>query len=1323
MRTGLALVSMAAFVALLPSGCGDSGGAPIQRQPAPERAKAKPQAAAAPVAEPANAEPETTYWTGVVIANGLPKGVTHLMPLNAVRQRHVEVTVLDEKNREVRLLDARNHVETRWAVQQLGEDWFQVEVSDGQGRLQETWTVTESGRTLERRGPDGRWVDAHCARYKRVLNDQGQAIAERCQGHDGSNREDADGIFERRYEVNATGFVTSERGYDTYERPVALEAGRPGTDPALAVYVRRYERNMTGQPVEQTNWDIRGQPTDDAVGIHRRARSFSEAGDPTHLVTYAASGKRTGGATGVAETRWVYDDGRLAEVGYLDSNGKHTRNAIGIGRIVYKTDASGRVLREDFADEEGRPLVRADLGVAAIDNAYDEETGRHRVMRFLGSDGAPVVALGRGYAGLEWTYDEDGRVVEERRLGRDGEPIATEVGGWATRAFKRDLTGQLAEERYEDGYGDLVIGPDGWAVRQTTEQVAVETGAGTEVVIETLDTERKLTRARGAPYARVIERRDERGRVMERSYFDAHRDATVEPEGRVHKAMYEYNEAGDLSRVSYEGPDGLEAVHAQIGASQERITHDKFGRELKRERFDGQDQHVQGAGGWAIRERQYDELGRLTETRWLEGHEVSVGRSSDGLSREHRFYGIGNTLRQKAFYTANGDALHMSPGGYARESFELDAFDRVVAIETFDRAERPVIRDDLGYARAVRTLDELGRITEERYQDNTRGDVIVPKLGYAGIRRLFDEQGRVVKEIFLDPEGEPTFTPKGYAQRVLGYAGDTWTVKTETFLGPRGRPAFHQDGYSALERAVDAEGRTTRIKYLDTLGNPAVDKYGAAERTWTWAGPLLISLRTLGPSGEAVTAHNGTAGFDREYDPYGRMVKETAVDSGGLPTYDRETGCASTRWERDSVGDVVRTVCADATGQPMTGNAGWAVKEEQRDLHGWVTSVTLRDGANELVVGPQGWATRITLYDRRGWVVGEAFVGKDGTPTTLKGGYAGLQIERDGRGRVVRETHLDAVGEAVTRGSGWVARALRYDAHGRVIEESWVDAAGKPSRGGAPAILRRTYDTTGKLVETRHLDASGRATAGPDGWSTEILEHDERGRLIRRRFLDASGNAGNPRDGIAAVRYIIDRFGRVRETTYLDRALRPTNTRGPGDRAWAIDKSEFDRFGHKAEQSWFDAEGRPTLGPEGVHRIVWTWNERAQVVAQQRFTAPARPAPGGWARQTHTYDRFGRLAGIRYQDQMGRPSGVWNGVGRVHLTYDDGGRLRSMRYLDGSGKPKNAKVCYPGRYCGSAPVHEAVYVYEHDDTPVRMRLMDAQGRSSGTVQCSTGKCW
>ena len=181
-------------------------------------------------------------------------------------------------------------------------------------------------------------------------------------------------------------------------------------------------------------------------------------------------------------------------------------------------------------------------------------------------------------------------------------------------------------------------------------------------------------------------------------------------------------------------------------------------------------------------------------------------------------------------------------------------------------------------------------------------------------------------------------------------------------------PVSDDDDIYGVQFGYDADGRVTRIRYLDADGNVS--------------GCLLEY-----------------AGEDYEYDPEGRIVRITRVDSGGSPVI-WALSYVTQVIEYDETGRPSRIVCLDRSGNPMPspdfGNA---------------TGVSI-------------------VRDAQGNILRTVFLGTGGNPAACIGGFAEIRRTFDASGRATSESTYDADGNPVADQSGVYTYAYTYDGAG-----------------------------------------------------------------------------------------------------------------------------------------------------------------------------------------------------------------------------------------------------------------------------------------------------
>lgn len=970
-------------------------------------------------------------------------------------------------------------------------------------------------------------------------------------------------------------------------------------------------------------------------------------------------------------------------------------------------------------DDGGRAVSETCMGVAgaAIADRHGvakwtfelDELGRRVEARSWLNGGRPIAPLGQTYEGVKRVWDAHGVLIQRLRLGPSGRPVSVKVAGFTSEEWDHDASGRLIEHRYEDGAGKKVPGPAGWSVQARRYEPQ---GEGARVVIRHEDPSGALTRRAGDGVARVDEDRDAVNRLLSRSVFDVDGSPTVEGDVRAHRVVHTYDDAGRLASSAWFGVGGRPSTHPALGVHRREHSYDEAGHETALAYRDGLGALVAGSEGWARRVTRYNGDGKVEVIAYEGPDGQPVGRAEDGVARLFHFYGFEGRLMQIASSGTSGRPIARA-GGYGREVWEYDDQGRVSAEAWFDLLEAPMTHQGRDCARETLVYDAQGDVAERRCVDADGAPTISSVWDAAGVREERDGRGLVVRETWLDPQGAPMMTRRGYATKVTRYDA-RGAVFTVSLLDAQGRPTFGTEGWSEQRYTRDPQGREVSVRAVDTLGNLVADAYGVAQRQTTRAG-AWTKTRMLGVDGQPIGVAGGLSGRDVKRDAWGRVVAETALDVTGLPLRDPETGCATLETDYDAWGAPVLKRCKDPQGLLSLGRGGWASLVHGYDARGRGVSIERFDTAKQPVLGDGGWFKELRSYSDRGWLSRRVTLdleeGQVGSATVLS---------RDLQGRVVREQALGPADEPVMNAEGWSAKRLDYDALGRLISEGYT---GTDDISTTRQILRTRYGLGGRVVARRWLDANGAVALGPEGWAIERLTYDARGRLVARVFFDTQdepGIAGHPR---TAERHVRDRMGRLLERRAMASSDTLIDGFGVGKRRWAIERQRYDARGRRTSLSIFDVEDRPTVGADGLHRVRWSWDDRGQLLVQERFVAPGQGALGGWARQEHRYDRFGRLIAINYQDTMGQAATVWNGVAQVRLSYGRDGRLATMRWQNAKGEAMDAKVCFPGAFCARRAVHEARYRYDGSDEPVEMTLHDRRGAVRKTLDCAKGQCF
>ena len=182
------------------------------------------------------------------------------------------------------------------------------------------------------------------------------------------------------------------------------------------------DRDEKGRLVSVKYYDANMQQTDRGAGYAWEGYSYE--GDSIVRVTrYDLNDQVITDGAGVAVTIRAMKDERIAKDRFLDSEGKRTNNALGVGEILYSYDHQGSLEKVNYQDTEGKPVLCSE-GYAGYRDVKDED-GATVSRTFLGTDGLPMETPG-GYSEIRYLYDETKQLSSTRYFDLNGKQIRAE---------------------------------------------------------------------------------------------------------------------------------------------------------------------------------------------------------------------------------------------------------------------------------------------------------------------------------------------------------------------------------------------------------------------------------------------------------------------------------------------------------------------------------------------------------------------------------------------------------------------------------------------------------------------------------------------------------------------------------------------------------------------------------------------------------------------------------------------------------------------------------------------------------------------------------
>ncbi len=628
----------------------------------------------------------------------------------------------------------------------------------------------------------------------------------------------------------------------------------------------------------------------------------------------------------------------------------------------------------------------------------------------------------RSPRGAIWQYEwnAQGRVVavvdalgrrETRRLSPEGLPLGETRADGATRSRAYDRFGRVVETRAFDGarrvlrYSEPT--PDGLVIALPLE-ITMPTGASEQFVWDDRLNLAAHTDAAGRT-RRFL--RDPRGLTL------AVQDALgpLRRFGWSERGELAWEATGDAAQrtlFSYDPLGRLSESRRGIGAPT-RYVSDAAGRLLEIRRPDG-----------GIIRLTHDAEGHVTShraatgaiTRWSYGGlPFPIQRlNPDGSSLGYRYDAdlnlIGLTNQKGELYTLAHDL--------ADQLVEETGFDGRRRSYRYDAAGFLAAHDDAEARGATYARDKLGRLLERRHSDGLTD------------RYVYDQAGRLTHA--ANDWGEIGFAygPDG---ALLEEASPAGTVRHRHDARGRRVATTLPDGRE-IETAYDAQDNVVRIDFdgrvVASFGRDAL--------------------------GRETERHTGALTTVSDYDPQGRLTRQTARSATAPPVIERQY-----RW--DNADRLIETL-----------DLGSGVRRYQYD-------------ANERLVGVEGDLPERFVIDPAGNILGASSDSGAGTPGVATGDRLLLRGDRkfeyDGCGNRVREV----------RGAGGNAERLyRYRADNQLAE---VEEGGRLGRRLTSfrydALGRRTVKESISLTPAATNDgadgAPGTATRTDFVWSANLL--------------------------------------------------------------------------------------------------------------------------------------------------------------------------------------------------------------------------------------------
>lgn len=708
----------------------------------------------------------------------------------------------------------------------------------------------------------------------------------------------------------------------------------------------------------------------------------------------------------------------------------------------------------------------------------------------------------------------------------------------------------------------------------------------------------------------------------------AHEVAYDRSGNRVWGLIYSPTDAAEAhSRVAhFVGPDGyVKQASGYGGGGYVSIEYSREGYEAVVASRNALGEPRPGLDRAFGRRQAFDAEGRLIEMVSIgpDGKPMvdQAGNAGLTITRDH----LGNGVEYVG--TDASGARTTLKDGWSMVRAKYDANGNQVELAYFDERDQPALHKD-GNHRVSFTTDERGNVSESRYWDIDGKPTLV--AGCHAFRFVYDDRDNVVGGTCLGIEGKPAPNEKGVTTTRMTY-DDRDNVIGEAYFDEADQPVFSSDGHSRIVYEYDARGNSIRTAYHGLKGEPVPTKDGYSSTTSQYDTHDNETARTyLGTDGRPIVIAQDAddrsdvgsgrvlsyASLKRAYDENGNLTYEAYFDQHGQPMMGPD-GYASWRATYDLSGNRIEGAYFGVNGERVVGKSGYAGWRAEYNELGRRTRIAYLGVRGEPVTSNEGVAGFTSSYNAQGNLTEEAYFGLDGRPVSHINGNAALRIRYDRRGEPTDYEFVDVGGNPT----------LRF----------W-----NPSRPEEGGLARRSfkYDARNRILEHAFFGVHGERVRNPDGWARVVNRYDLRGtEAVETAYFDEADRPATVRRGFHAVRQLLDRYGRVIAVTFHDVRLLPVRTiegyaklvmaydshgRRIADAIFGTDGSptlnssgfhksgfRYDERGQLIEQRYFGRGDEPVryLG-RFQHATRFGYDERGNKIDITHFDADGRPTPG-----------------------------------------------------------------------------------------------------------------
>lgn len=494
--------------------------------------------------------------------------------------------------------------------------------------------------------------------------------------------------------------------------------------------------------------------------------------------------------TGYAVETYEYDDlGQMKYCLYLGMDEKPVYSTkYYCAGFEYKYDERGNQTDIYYLGTEKEAFVRADLGVSHIQKNYDVYGNIIKEQYFVFN--SPVPYQKYGYAAYKEIF-ENGKVIETQYLDEQGNLAIHGEKGYAMVQYAYDELGQCISEFYY-GIDELpVISKNSYCAGILYEYDEV----GNQTDRYYVDSDRNYIVRQDLGYAHVHSEYDTYGNETAVCYYDADNEPTTWAGGGNAYCEFIYDK-GNCVEWRYFDSQGALMLRSDTGYARIQFEYDAYDQCIGETYYGTEGECIfRKDYQYAGRQFGYDERGNQTEVRYLGLDGGPMMLEELGYAQIKYEFDIFNRKSRETYFDAGGQPVVITEGGYAYCKYDYNDYhdkERWEERQYYDLQDGLMLRNDEGYAIVKYFYNEFRQCTGENYLGLDRQPVMNTKKYCASISYEYDERGVWVKIEYFDENGN-YIVPTGmtYATYERDYDA-LWQVSWEAYYDEDGELIYEE---------------------------------------------------------------------------------------------------------------------------------------------------------------------------------------------------------------------------------------------------------------------------------------------------------------------------------------------------------------------------------------------------------------------------------------------------------------------------------------------------------------------------------------------------